>query len=409
MSFISIIEAIFAVTQLYWAWQARRWIVKHMRTARARILVGAGIAVLYFGMMAFNFHWFSMSPTPARLTLGQALLGAPFQWWAASSVVGFLVAMLFAIARLVARIGSAIGQRLVARKATALESPGRRQFLARTATLAVGSPFVAGSYGLLWGRLNLETTEKRIRLARLPKAFDGFRIAQLSDIHIGPFMPEQEIRKYVAIANALKPDMTVLTGDFVTWVGDPQEAVVSALSGLRAPFGVFGCLGNHDAWAKVEDSITALFREIGFRILRQEAVDIAIHGEAFHLMGIDFQSLRRFGPGGTRVVRRFLDGVEGLRSPDLVNILLSHNPDTFDRAAELGIELSLAGHTHGGQVALEFISPEIAPSRLVTPYVSGWFEKPGGQLYVNRGIGTIGVPIRIGAPPEITLFELTRG
>jgi len=257
--------------------------------------------------------------------------------------------------------------------------------------------------------MNLETTEKHICLARLPKAFDGFRIAQLSDIHIGPFMPEQEIRKYVAIANALKPDMTVLTGDFVTWVGDPQEAVVSALSGLRAPFGVFGCLGNHDAWAKVEDSITALFREIGFRILRQEAVDIAIHGEAFHLMGIDFQSLRRFGPGGTRVVRRFLDGVEGLRSPDLVNILLSHNPDTFDRAAELGIELSLAGHTHGGQVALEFISPEIAPSRLVTPYVSGWFEKPGGQLYVNRGIGTIGVPIRIGAPPEITLFELTRG
>jgi len=409
MSFISIIEAIFAVTQLYWAWQARRWIVKHMRTARARILVGAGIAVLYFGMMAFNFHWFSMSPTPARLTLGQALLGAPFQWWAASSVVGFLVAMLFAIARLVARIGSAIGQRLVARKATALESPGRRQFLARTATLAVGSPFVAGSYGLLWGRLNLETTEKRIRLPRLPKAFEGFRIAQLSDIHIGPFMPETEIRKYVAIANAMKPDMTVLTGDFVTWVGDPQQAVVNALSGLRAPFGVFGCLGNHDAWAKVEDSITELFRQIGFRILRQEAVDIAIHGEAFHLMGIDFQSRRPFGPGGTRVVRRFLDGVEGLRSPDLVNILLSHNPDTFDRAAELGIDLSMAGHTHGGQVALEFISPEIAPSRLVTPYVSGWFEKPGGQLYVNRGIGTIGVPIRIGAPPEITVYELTRG
>ena len=81
---------------------------------------------------------------------------------------------------------------------------------------------------------------------------------------------------------------------------------------------------------------------------------------------------------------------------DRVNILLSHNPDTFDRAAELGIDLSLAGHTHGGQAALEFISPEIAPSRLVTPYVAGWFRKPGGQLYVNRGIGTIFVPIRIG-------------
>jgi hypothetical protein len=92
-----------------------------------------------------------------------------------------------------------------------------------------------------------------------------------------------------------------------------------------------------------------------------------------------------------------------------MNILLSHNPDTFPRAAALNIDLSLAGHTHGGQAALEFISPELAPSRLVTPYVSGLFEEPGGQLYVNRGIGTVFVPIRVGAPPEISVFELVRG
>ena len=107
-------------------------------------------------------------------------------------------------------------------------------------------------------------------------------------------------------------------------------------------------------------------------------------------------------------MRTYLGGVESLVAPDTANILMSHNPDTFDRAAELGIGLSLAGHTHGGQVALEFVSPEIAPSRLVTPYVAGWFQKPGGQLYVNRGIGTIGVPMRIGAPPEITVYELAR-
>jgi predicted MPP superfamily phosphohydrolase len=104
-----------------------------------------------------------------------------------------------------------------------------------------------------------------------------------------------------------------------------------------------------------------------------------------------------------------LGGAESLILKDRVNILLSHNPDTFDRAAELRVDLSLAGHTHGGQAALEFISPQIAPSRLVTPYVAGLFEKPGAQLYVNRGIGTVGAPIRIGAPPEITLFELKRG
>ena len=107
-------------------------------------------------------------------------------------------------------------------------------------------------------------------------------------------------------------------------------------------------------------------------------------------------------------MKHLLRDIEPLVAADRVNILLSHNPDTFDRAAALGIDLSLAGHTHGGQAALEFISPEIAPSRLVTPYVAGWFRQPGGQLYVNRGIGTIGVPIRIGAPPEITVYRLSR-
>ena len=92
-----------------------------------------------------------------------------------------------------------------------------------------------------------------------------------------------------------------------------------------------------------------------------------------------------------------------------MNVLLSHNPDTFDRAADLNIDFSLAGHTHGGQVSLEFINPNIAPSRLVTPYVAGWFQKPGGQLYVNRGIGTIFIPIRLGAPPQLTVYTLTRG
>ena len=269
------------------------------------------------------------------------------------------------------------------------------------------APFFLGTYGLLYGRLNLETVTQKIPLPRLPQAFEGFRIAQLSDIHIGPFMPYEQIRKYVDMTNALKPDLIVLTGDFVTSDPSTQEAVVEALSGLTAPFGVFGSLGNHDSWAGVERSITRLFRQRGIRILRSEAVPIAIQGEWFNLIGTDFQSPKQFGPSAP--VANLLADVAPLMARDRVNILLSHNPDTFDRAAEMGVDLSMAGHTHGGQAALEFISPEIAPSRLVTPYVAGWFRKPGGQLYVNRGIGTIGVPIRLGAPPEITIYQLTRG
>ncbi len=284
------------------------------------------------------------------------------------------------------------------------ESPSRRHFLEQAATAA---PFVAGAYGLLYGRLNLETTAQPIRLPRLPAAFEGFRICQLSDIHIGPFMPAEEIRKYVAIANSLKADLIVLTGDFVTFDPSTQQAVVDALSGLRAPFGVWGSLGNHDAWCQAEDSLTELFGQTGVRILRAASAPIAIGGDSLNLIGVDFQSHRRFGP--SPAVAHLLGDIEHLVTRDRINVLMSHNPDTFDRAAELGIELSLAGHTHGGQAALEFISPQLAPSRLVTPYVTGLFHKPGGQLYVNRGIGTIGLPIRIGAPPEITVYQLTRG
>ena len=111
------------------------------------------------------------------------------------------------------------------------------------------TPFAACAYGMLYERTEIETTHQRIKLRRLPKAFDGFRIAQLSDIHIGPFMPADDIRKYVAMVNQLKPDLVALTGDFVTWEASPEGAVVEALSGLKAPFGIFGCLGNHERWA----------------------------------------------------------------------------------------------------------------------------------------------------------------
>ena len=105
---------------------------------------------------------------------------------------------------------------------------------------------MAGTYGLLYGRLNLETTYQRIRLQRLPKAFEGFRIVQLSDFHISPFMSAEEIRKYVAIANQERGDLVVLTGDFLTYARATQGAVVQAVSALKAPFGVLGCLGNHE-------------------------------------------------------------------------------------------------------------------------------------------------------------------
>ena len=398
MSIFAILLLFFGVSQIYWAWRGYRLAAARIRQPGPRIAVCAGVVLLYAVLYQFNLGAWRTRESAVHLTLRDALVSAPFLWWAATSLFGFLVVILFAIPR-----GLVWAVRRL-RSGPEIQSPARRGFLEQTATVAAGVPFVAGAYGLLYGRLNLEITPQTIRL---PRAFEGFRICQLSDIHIGPFMPAEEIRKYAAIANQQKADMIVLTGDFVTFDGRTQAAVVEALRGLRAPFGVYGCLGNHDAWCVVEDSITELFRQTGVRILRGERVPITAGRESFNLIGVDFQSPRQFGP--SPAVKNLLGNIAGLVERDRTNILLSHNPDTFDRAAELGIDFSLAGHTHGGQAALEFISPEIAPSRLVTPYVAGWFQKPGGQLYVNRGIGTIFIPIRIGAPPEITVYKLSRG
>ena len=126
------------------------------------------------------------------------------------------------------------------------------------------------------------------------------------------------------------------------------------------------------------------------------------------MIGVDYQTRGPFAPPHDEIVKQYLEGVETLVLPGAVNILLSHNPNTFDRASELGIDLSLAGHTHGGQVALEYVSPDLSPARLITHYVRGWFQKGKSQLYVNRGIGTIFSPVRFGSPPEITLYELKR-
>jgi hypothetical protein len=410
-----IVLTFFIPSQIFWIRQVRALGVKLFpRGALRRWLGGLAAAVylilfLYFASSLLGVHRF---PESTRLTLRAALLQAPFNWWMFSSVWGFLAIAAFYLLDRFARAAHAAYTKLTLPSHSdrrPLVSPERRRFLERTAVALSATPFAACAYGMLYERTAVETVHQRIKLRRLPRAFDGFRIAQLSDLHIGPFTTSEEIRKCVAIANQMKPDMVALTGDFVTWDATTQAAAVAALRGLKAPFGIFGSLGNHELWCGIQNSITRLFAAEGVKILRQERAAIESGGERLNLIGVDYQTHTRFGPRGEGIVPQYLEGVAPLVLPDTTNILLSHNPNTFDRAAELGIDLSLAGHTHGGQVTLEFISPQLSPSRLITSYVRGWFQKGASQLYVNRGIGTIFVPIRFDSPPEITLFELQRG
>ncbi len=402
------LPVILIASQVFWIRRVRELGKRLIPSKRCRRVLGAAGLTLYFFLLANDLYTGEETFKGSGMTLRAALLEAPFKLWLLGSLLGFLVALsLWLVDRAVRAAGWAF-KKLRIPERPELPSPSRRRFLEQTAMALSAAPFVAGVYGLFYGRLNLETTHHRVKLRRLPKAFQGFRIVQLSDLHISAFMSAEEIRRYVAIANRLKPDLVALTGDFVTWEAAMEGTVVQALSRLKAPFGVFGCLGNHENLTETQDSITRLFAAEGIHILRQARMPVQAGNESINLIGVDFQSLfggrydPRWPPGA------YLHGVERLVMPDTANILLSHNPNTFDRAAELGIELSLAGHTHGGQVTLEFIHPDLSPARLLTPYVRGWFQKGDAQLYVNRGIGTLGVPARFGSPPEITVFELTR-
>jgi hypothetical protein len=403
---------ILIASQIFWVRQIRSWVTSLIPSATWRRRLGIAGVLGYLLLLSYNLPGGAPSAEATHLTLPAALLQAPFWSWIICSLLGFLIAIPFGLADRMARAARWVYRRVAqARRAVSLSNPvslARRRFLERTALAMTTAPFVAGAYGMFYERLNLEISHRRIKIPRLPRAFEGFRIAQLSDIHIGPFMPAEEIRRYVGIANGLKPDLVALTGDFVTWGPSTQAAAAEALAGVKAPFGVYGCLGNHEMWTAVEDSITRLFARCGIRILRGERALVRSGGEVINLLGVDYQTRSPMGPRGQRLVREYLQGAGRLMAPGTANILLSHNPNTFDRAAELGIDLSLAGHTHGGQMTLEFVHPDLSPSRLITAYVRGWFGKPGGQLYVNRGIGTIFVPIRFGSPPEITIIELAR-
>jgi hypothetical protein len=406
---------IFIASQIFWIGRildlGERFIPGKPRRAWLAIIAG----LVYMFVFTYSYPEWALGHNirPADYRLPSIGIAAAFWWWFVGSLLAFLLVIAFGIldsaARATAWVYDKARETMQGHGAPKLgaiapepPSPGRRRVLEQTAVLVSATPFVAAGYGLLYGRLDVEVVRQRIRLARLPKAFEGFRIAQLSDIHIGPFITADYIRRCATITNGLKPDLVALTGDYIAWDPEAQGEVVRLLAGLRAPSGVFGCLGNHEEEAGIEESITRLFAAQGIRILRQERAAIRLGGETLNLIGVD-HSIK------PRERDRPIDRVKGLVMPNTVNILLTHYPHFFDYP-ELGIDLTLAGDIHGGgQLSLDLVYRGLNLGALLgVPYVRGWYEKQGAQLYMNRGIGTTGFPIRIGARPEITLFELTR-
>jgi uncharacterized protein len=305
--------------------------------------------------------------------------------------------------------------------------PSRRTFFRTASVVAGAAPFLGVMYGYAAERLRYQVCRVEIPMANLPPQLDGMEIVQISDIHLSSYMSRESVRRVVDMANDVNADLAVVTGDLITGVHDSVADCVDEIRHLRAPLGVYGCNGNHEIYARAEDLAERLYAQAGMRMLRRENAIIPYRGALLNLIGVDYQRERT--PSGRK--QQMLANVEPLLRGDMPNILLSHNPNTFSRAAELGIELSLAGHTHGGQVQVEILDVSLSPARFITDYVAGLYHLPLSMpsqpkrmgetiklmpnapkglsaLYVNRGIGTVGAPVRLGAPPEITHIILRR-
>lgn len=274
----------------------------------------------------------------------------------------------------------------------------RRRFL-RMALLAVASmPFAMSAYGAVAARSRKVIERVVIPIPGLPPQLDGLTIVQMSDIHSGMFMTEAQMDEHVRISNELQPDIVALTGDFVATNKDQVAPFINSMSRLQAKRGVYGCLGNHDMFGSASEMLARGFEQHGLKLLRNRNEMLDIDGAKLNIIGVDYIGRRsRLNSLGEAIKGIPLDGT---------TILLAHSPNNFEEAAKAGIHLTLSGHTHGGQIALNLAGLIITPARLATMFLAGLFRIGNSHLYVNRGLGTTGPPIRINAPPEITHITL---
>lgn len=234
-----------------------------------------------------------------------------------------------------------------------------------------------------------------VELASLPRAFEGYRIAQLSDLHVGSHCPRSRVEAWVRRVNGLDVDLVALTGDYVTSGVRYHEDIAAALGGLAARDGVYAVMGNHDYYGDGEPLMT-LLAERGIRLLRNEATQLARGDAIVHLAGVDDIYTKRID----------IDAATRGLLPGAPLVMLAHDPASFPELARRGCSLVLSGHTHWGQIGVPWLADSLNYARLMTRHAAGRYELDGATLYVSPGLGTTGPPVRLGTWPEITLVTL---
>jgi hypothetical protein len=274
----------------------------------------------------------------------------------------------------------------------------RRNFLRAVGSAVYAAPVAVLGYGAIIQRRDISLREHEIPIAGLQEDLEGLRLVQITDIHMSAFFSRAELDYAVAMANETRAHIALVTGDLISSARDPLDSCLEGLKALRADAGLFGCLGNHEIYARAEDYVEQAGARQGLRILRGTNATVRFGNARLNLAGVDYQ----------RMSKPYLEGAGRLIAPDACNVMLSHNPDVFDVAVRQGYDLTVSGHTHGGQVRVEILGADLNAARFFTPYVDGIYRKDKSAIFVSRGLGTIGIPARLGAPPEVTLLRLRR-
>jgi uncharacterized protein len=382
-------------------------------------LVRRTLAALF---LAFNLPWLLVA---WRVVFGGSVWGVgriPFTGpWIAWQLLGWIYCALVAVYLvgksawwLVLKVRgarSAVAPAADGNAATLREQPrtadsalvlSRRRFLARATYAYAGVGGALAGSGILNAYRLPEVTRRSLMFPDLPPGLDGLTLLHLSDLHAGVHMGEDRMQDIVALANALRPELIVQTGDMIDISRSYIPPYVRAFRELSAPLGVVTVLGNHDRYTGEQEVIRAC-RDAGQVFVQNGCHVVERHGATLALLGVD-------DPHNWTMDDPQVGDVDAtLRAAprDAFHILLAHRPGVWDTAAPRRIPLTLAGHIHGGQFYLPFVG--WSTGRLITKYVMGHFQRGTSQLYVSRGIGVVGVPIRVFTPPEIELFELHRG
>lgn len=407
--FFSIVLALFALLQLYPYRTYRRWVIRAFPADRQKAVFKRSWFVLAAGNILVVLQFIVRGSTSYALPLLQYIIVYPAGIYFATVVFGFLIVLFKDCARVLAfwfkhaahlaRQLSRVDSTSVAVDPPAEISDSRRRFLQLSGATVLGVTFSTPLVSSIASARDYRVTRIPIAFPNLPAGLDGLTIAQLSDVHSGIYMLPDHMKEIVELTNSLHANVVALTGDHVDSSDLQIPSMRDAMKMLKSDYGIYGCLGNHDHFATAS-RVSGALQDVGVEMLDNAHRELVINGETFSILGVDDAG---FGSSNFARLDKAMDGVD----PETFKILLSHRPEFFSHAKMAGIDLTLAGHTHGGQVGIEFWGINLNPAYLVTKYVRGLFKEEGKQLYVNVGVGMVGVPIRI-VRPEITLITLRK-